>query len=58
MATEKAAKSGIAVGANHGHIVTPRNLVPRPASRKGVSIVSFSPSLWTSERCLVFAIGP
>jgi hypothetical protein len=31
-------KSGIAVGVNAGHVVTPRTLKPKPVSRKGVGI--------------------
>ncbi|PJF18904.1 Ribosomal protein L36e [Paramicrosporidium saccamoebae] len=35
MAAVKVAKSGIAVGANHGHIVTPRAVPAKPSHRKG-----------------------
>lgn len=35
--------SGIAVGLNKGHIVTKRELGPRPANRKGVSRAALSP---------------
>lgn len=44
MASNNVAKSGIAVGINHGHITTPRNLPARPSSRKGVITSSIFPS--------------
>eukprot|EP00955_Chlamydomonas_euryale_P039859 351532-Chlamydomonas_euryale.AAC.8 len=33
------AKTGISVGLQKGHVVSERTLKPRPASRKGVSIL-------------------
>lgn len=36
MAAIKQVKSGIAAGANHGHIVTPRAVPAKPSHRKGV----------------------
>jgi len=40
--TTPAVKTGLFVGLNKGHVVTRRELAPRPNSRKGVSI--FLPS--------------
>lgn len=44
----KQPKSGLFVGLNKGHIVTRKELAPRPSDRKGVSItvfISFFPYL-------------
>lgn len=40
MAAVKVAKSGIATGANHGHVVKPRAVPTKPSHRKGVRILS------------------
>ncbi|EPS59767.1 hypothetical protein M569_15037, partial [Genlisea aurea] len=35
----KQSKSGIFVGLNKGHVVTPKEPAPRPSDRKGVSSI-------------------
>lgn len=41
MAAVKVAKSGIAAGINHGHVVKPRAVPTKPSYRKGVRILPF-----------------
>lgn len=37
----KKPSSGLSVGLNKGHIVTPKDMAPRPSDRKGVRVPSF-----------------
>lgn len=50
----KQQNSGIFVGLKKGHVVTPKELAPRPSARKGVSKMIFIDSLVTVFDMLPF----
>jgi hypothetical protein len=42
-----AAKTGIAVGLNKGHVTTKRELPQRASRRKGVGLPSYCAQIWS-----------
>lgn len=53
----KQQNSGIHVGLKKGHVVTPKELAPRPSDRKGVSIQSIFVIFLEINFCLCFLIS-